>query len=262
MPPTFVMGDPHGHVDVVLGHLRDAGLVDASDGWAGRDARLVWIGDFVDRGPDGIATFDLARRLEREAGAAGGASVAVLGNHDLLLVAASRFPDARTVPGETFGEHHDAAGGHERERATLGADRRSWLTDLPVLRKVGPTLFVHADALGPLGWGRTLDEVNATGRRVLGNGGPGAVDALLHGMAGHGAFRGTAGGAVLRRMLRRFGAARVVHGHTPLQKGGVARPTAPRIYADGRAVNVDGGIYKGGPGFLWEMSPAPDPVPE
>jgi hypothetical protein len=259
MPPTFVMGDPHGHLDVVREHLRNAGLVDASGRWTGGDARLVWIGDFVDRGPDGLGSIDLARRLEWEAGAAGGSSLAVLGNHDLLLVAASRFPGARTAPGETFAEHHDEAGGTAHEREALGHERRAWLVQRPVLLEVGATLFVHADALGPLGWGRSTNEVNATARRVLGSGGPRSVDALLHGMAGHGAFSGPAGSAVLQRYLLRFGAARVVHGHTPLQKDGVARPTAPRVYADGRAVDVDGGIYKGGPGFLWEMTPPPAP---
>ncbi len=56
--------------------------------------------------------------------------------------------------------------------------------------------------------------------------------------------------------LRTFGARRLVHGHTPIGYVGrdlPARITQPWIYADGLCVNVDGGMFLGEPGFLYEL---------
>ena len=255
MPPIFVMGDVHGHVDVALKHLHDAGLLDASARWAGGDAVLVWMGDLVDRGPDGLGAVDLARRLEAEAAAAGGRSVALLGNHDLLLVGASRFPEARLRSGKPFAAHHDAVGGRAVERERLGPARAAWLDRRPAYLRIGGTLVVHADAPGVLGWGRSLEDANRTVATALAAGTAASYEALYLAMAAHHAFEGRAGAARLDLLERRFGAGVVVHGHTPLQKRGIERPTAPDVYQGGRAVNVDGGIYRGGPGFLWELGP-------
>lgn len=256
MADTYVMGDAHGFLDVVRGHLRDAGLIDAADGWSGGDATLVWIGDLVDRGPDGIGVLDLVRRLEREAAAAGGTSVMVLGNHDLLLLGAARYPDATLRNGEQFAEHHDQSGGSRAERDALGNERAEWLARRPVLFRAERTLFLHADVPGNLGWGRSVAEANHTVTTVLQSGGAVAYDRLTEAMGSHHAFEGAAGARLLERYAARFDVDRIVHGHTPLQKFGDARPTRPRLTQGGRVVNVDGGIYKGGPGFLWRMGPA------
>ena len=65
---------------------------------AGRDARLWLVGDLVDRGPDGVGVIELVRRLQRE-----GDVHCLLGNHELLLLAARRFPDVDAGdPGARF----------------------------------------------------------------------------------------------------------------------------------------------------------------
>ena len=259
MPPIFVMGDVHGHVEVVLGHLRDAGLLDSKDRWTGRDAVLVWIGDLVDRGPDGLGAVDLARRLEAEAAAAGGRSVGLLGNHDLLLVGASRFPATCLRSGKTFAEHHDGVGGRAVERNALGSARAAWLDRRPAFLRIERTLFVHADAPGILGWGGSLEDANRTVATALASGGAASYEALYLAMAAHHAFDGRAGAWRLDLLGRRFDVDGIVHGHTPLQKLGIERPLAPHVYQGGRAVNVDGGIYRGGPGFLWELDRVRNP---
>jgi len=86
---TFVVGDVHGHLDVLLRLLRDAGLSDARDRWAGADAHLWLLGDLVDRGPDGIGCIELAMRLEDD-----GVASCLLGNHEPLLLGAWRFGKA------------------------------------------------------------------------------------------------------------------------------------------------------------------------
>ena len=92
------MGDVHGHRDVLVGLLRDAGLLDAAEAWTGADARLWLLGDLADRGPDGIGTIDLVRRLERESG---GAVRCLLGNHEALILAAHRFGRETGIPTAT-----------------------------------------------------------------------------------------------------------------------------------------------------------------
>ncbi|HLG77115.1 MAG TPA: hypothetical protein VKX46_11925, partial [Ktedonobacteraceae bacterium] len=61
-----------------------------------------------------------------------------------------------------------------------------------------------------------------------------------------------------------FGGEQIIHGHTPISLMVNSKPqkvTAPWIYANGRCVNVDGGIYMGGPGFLYQIpTTAPSPA--
>ena len=111
--PLFVVGDVHGHRDVLVALLRDAGLVDSAERWSGGDAVTWLVGDLVDRGPDGIGTIDLVRRLERESD---GALHCLLGNHEALIVAVRRFGDVETsYPGTTFRDVWRLNGGLESD---------------------------------------------------------------------------------------------------------------------------------------------------
>ena len=57
------------------------------------DPPLWVVGDLVDRGPDGVGVIDLLMRLQREAIGAGGRVEAVIGNHDIFLLAVCKFGD-------------------------------------------------------------------------------------------------------------------------------------------------------------------------
>jgi hypothetical protein len=53
------------------------------------------------------------------------------------------------------------------------------------------------------------------------------------------------------QFLRTFGGQRLIHGHTPIRD---TRPViSPLIYANGLCFNVDGGMYLGRSGFLFEL---------
>jgi hypothetical protein len=103
------IGDVHGAYDQFVRILRAAGLVDGRARWAGGRATLVQTGDVVDRGPHSRRVLDLLMRLEREAGRAGGAVHALLGNHEVMRMigqwqdvspgelAAFRTPDSADV---------------------------------------------------------------------------------------------------------------------------------------------------------------------
>ena len=88
---VYMMGDVHGYLDKLTRLLRECGLVDEGLHWRGGVASLWFMGDFFDRGPDGTGVVDLIMRLQREAADAGGCVEALLGNHDILIMAVQQF---------------------------------------------------------------------------------------------------------------------------------------------------------------------------
>src|SRR5437870_4994285 len=82
LQPIYVIGDVHGHLKKLIKLLQDAHLIDEKHAWKAGTATLWFMGDFVDRGPDGIAVLDLVMRLQSEAAAVGGTVASLLGNHE------------------------------------------------------------------------------------------------------------------------------------------------------------------------------------
>jgi len=80
---TIVVGDVHGDCDGLAEVLAHAGLLDAAGRWSGGDARLVQLGDCIDRGPQSDEVLDLLRRLQDDAPATGGEVVRLVGNHEM-----------------------------------------------------------------------------------------------------------------------------------------------------------------------------------
>lgn len=96
------------------------------------DARLVFVGDLVNRGPDSLATLRYVRRLGKRA-------TCLLGNHDLHLLAVAagiRAPGR----GDTLDEILAAP---DRD------DLLDWLRHRPLVHREGGALFVHAGLLPP-----------------------------------------------------------------------------------------------------------------
>lgn len=128
--PTHVVGDLHGHLEVLKRLLRDAGLLSdggrCDNGWCGVGARLLFLGDFFNRGPDGLGCLELFMQLQREATAAGGWVEALVGNHDLLLLAAHRFGEGASTGPDVTGVGDRAcallSGGGYAEYAAVPAE--------------------------------------------------------------------------------------------------------------------------------------------
>jgi bis(5'-nucleosyl)-tetraphosphatase (symmetrical) len=141
---TYAIGDVQGCAATLERLLARCGFSPARD-------RLWLVGDLVNRGPGSLAVLRRVRDLGERA-------VAVLGNHDLhLLARAAGVAAAR--PGDTLDE-------------VLGAPDRdellAWLRARPLLHREGSWVLVHAGLLPA--W--TVDEAAAAAR---------AAEALLRG---------------------------------------------------------------------------------
>jgi hypothetical protein len=247
----WVLGDPQGNLSPVMRVLRENGLVDAKGSWNAASATLVVVGDLVDRGPDGLGVIDCLRRLQAQAPSDGGRVVVLLGNHDILLLAAQRF-------GGAFKADWLESGGVQPDMDGLDDDRVAWLTSLPAMVVEQRTLLMHADAMFYFDYGASLSDVNAAFRRVLVSHDADAWEQLLDRFSEHRTFMDPFGEANLQRYLYAFGADLLIHGHTPVPRMAQIVPetaTSAYVYRGGRCVNVDPGIYLGGPGFVYRATP-------
>ncbi len=245
---VVAVGDVHGDVDALKEVLRLAGLIDEKGKWSGGKAHLVQTGDIPDRGEHTRAAFELLMRLEGEALAAGGRVHALLGNHEAM----NMLGDLRYVsPGElaSFADQSaepDASGsprGLNGHRKAYGLEGRygQWLRRHAAVVRIDDTLFVHG-GVAPSVPGKTLAELNRWVRQDLFPGNPpgGAKDPQ-----GPLWFRGYAMGAeegagqAFDKVLQRFGAKRMVMGHTTDRDGKV------RTRFGGKAVFIDTGLSTG-----------------
>lgn len=255
--PTFVIGDVHGQYEKFVRVLRDGELITGDLRWSGADSALWLIGDLVDRGPDGIKVIDLAMRLQREAAAAGGSAKTLIGNHDILLLAAFHFGDwPRKRRTESFAAIWERNGGNLEDLALLDGPQVAWLSNLPAMTHCGPYLLTHGDTMLYTRYGGSEAEVNESFRHILQTMDPVAWYRLLSEFGEHRVFTSTTGPRRAQEFLDQFGGERIVHGHTPVSRitGEEADAvTAPLIYADGLCIDVDGGMYLGGPGFVYRL---------
>lgn len=251
--PAYVIGDVHGHRAALVDALCAAGLVDEDATWCGGTTRVWFLGDFFDRGPDGVAVVDLVMALGEQAEEAGGSVRALLGNHEVLSLGMHRF-GATEVPSDfgprSFERSWRLNGGQQQDQDALTEEHVAWLAGLPVLARVDDYLLMHSDTTEYLGWGDTLADINAAVGAVLAGDDIEAWWDCWRRMTTRYAFRGPDGGRIADEMLELFGGSRIVHGHSVIaDQLGVPPPLieGPVLYADGKVLGIDGGVFVGGP---------------
>lgn len=247
---VYIVGDVHGHLIKLIDLLMSAELIDQDRRWIGGDSQLWFMGDFFDRGPHGIGVVELIMRLQNQAEEAGGQVRALLGNHEIMFLSAHRFPLARK-----FRMSWKRNGGQDTDMDMVTSRQIAWLRSLPALALVESRLLMHADALLYFEYGVSISEVNETFGELLRDDKPHEWEQLLDDFSERMAFSGSARGAAnADRYLDTFGGEQIVHGHTPIQYVTEALiPQAPYIYANRLCVNVDGGMYLGGSGFVYRL---------
>ncbi len=254
--PAYVIGDIHGQMKKLVHLLQQAHLIDEQLSWRGEQAVLWFLGDFVDRGPDGIGVIDLVMRLEKEAEATGGQVLSLLGNHEMLILGAYRFGRRSTGLGSNFISRWKRNGGIKKDIASLHQPHLEWLANLPPMATFKNKLLMHADASFYVKYGRSVSEVNENVKKLLKHSDALAWEELLEDFARRGVFlSGNEGADYARRYLDIFGGEQIIHGHTPINliRGCQAKKvTEAFVYANERCVNVDGGMFLGGPGFVYK----------
>lgn len=211
----YAIGDIHGHLD----KLRAAhDLVEADRAREGTGtARLVHVGDLVDRGPDSAGVVGYLADLTRVDPRA----VVLKGNHDamfleFLTTRPARWSDSRylhpnvggRVTLSSYGLPADGAPRalHDGAAEAIPADHRAFLDALPLRHVEGGCLFVHA-GIQP---GVPLAEQTAADLMWI-------RDAFLYDTRDHGSL--------------------VVHGHTPV----------PAVEHHGNRLAIDTGAGWDGP---------------
>jgi len=250
-PRVVAIGDLHGDLAATRAVLRLAGAIDDADHWVGGTLIVVQTGDILDRGDDEQAILDLLERLEREAEAAGGALIWLLGNHELMNAAG----DFRYVTPGGFADFADAPGvdparapitlGPARPRAAAffpGGSYARILSGQRVVVIVGGTVLSHAGVLPERA--HDLYAINKAAHCWLAGAGeqPAVVDDQ-NGPAWTRAYgRDPVDCATLGQALDALGARRMVVGHTP-------QPAGISSACDGRLWRIDVGLaaHYGGP---------------
>lgn len=142
-----IIGDIHGQADKLESLLYRMGYRDSAGCWRHPDRQAIFVGDFIDRGPEQMRTVNLARRMV-EAGSA----LAVMGNHELNAIA-WHTPDARQ-PGEYLRPHQSRNGKNRKQHAAFLAEVEQdvglyrstidWFLTLPLWLDLPGLRVVHA----------------------------------------------------------------------------------------------------------------------
>jgi serine/threonine protein phosphatase 1 len=133
-PLTFAVGDIHGRLDKL------ERVVEACEAHArGRPARFVFLGDYIDRGPDsrGVVEFLLRRQQARP-----DAVVCLRGNHEQLALDA--HADERAMPDWLRNSAADTLRSYWRSGGRISPTHLVWLAALPLCHDDGLRFFVHA----------------------------------------------------------------------------------------------------------------------
>jgi hypothetical protein len=128
-----IVGDIHGHVEKLRRLLTKLGYA-VNDGVYRHPARkVIFVGDFIDRGPDIRATLELVRPMIDS-----GAAFGILGNHEFNALRFQDTGDPRLAAGlrNTLQEFADEP---EEWDAWL-----AWFRQLPLFLEVGGLRVVHA----------------------------------------------------------------------------------------------------------------------
>lgn len=138
MPLTYAIGDVHGRRD-----LLEALLTAIGEDAAGRDARIVFLGDIIDRGPESRQCLDLViRTLEACPG-----SRLILGNHEEFMLT---FLDAATPEDRQAAARRWLHNGGTETLYSYGFAKTDALDE--IASELGAGFPTHIAALRDAGW--------------------------------------------------------------------------------------------------------------
>jgi hypothetical protein len=143
-----IIGDIHGHAGKLEGLLRKLGYGETGGAWRHPGRQAIFVGDFIDRGPQQLQTVDRVRRMIDA-----GSALAIMGNHEFNAIA-WHTPDPKN-PGDFLRTHSGDEGrknlhqhskflSEVESRAGLHADLIEWFLTLPLWLDLPGLRVVHA----------------------------------------------------------------------------------------------------------------------
>lgn len=161
MPGYDIIGDIHGHADALEALLHRLGYRNRNGAWRQVGREVVFLGDFIDRGPRQIDAVTIARRMVDA-----GSAHAISGNHESNAVGfASRGPDGKWLRIRGSNNTHQ----HKAFLEAVGCDSPlhrelvDWFKTLPLWLEIpGVLRAVHAcwDGSAMAALAPHLDECN------------------------------------------------------------------------------------------------------
>ncbi|WP_018403509.1 metallophosphoesterase [Marinobacter gelidimuriae] len=139
-----LIGDIHGYATELKALLAKMDYQEIDGVWQHPERRVIFLGDFVDRGPEQVETVNIAHNMVKNKKA-----LAVMGNHEFNAVAWAT-PDPK-YPGEFLRSHDDK--NQDQHQAFLdqvgeGSDLHKsmirWFKTLPVYLDLPELRVVHA----------------------------------------------------------------------------------------------------------------------
>lgn len=143
-----IIGDIHGHASALEALLHDLGYRNTAGAWRHKDRQALFLGDFIDRGPQQLETVTLVRGMVDA-----GTAQAVMGNHEFNAIA--WFTPDPECPGEYLRKHHSEKYGdknrkqHQKfltavEGTPLHEEVVKWFLTLPICLDLPDLRLIHA----------------------------------------------------------------------------------------------------------------------
>lgn len=142
-----IIGDIHGQADKLEALLTRMGYRKTSGHWQHVSRQAIFVGDFIDRGPDQLRTVNIARRMVEH-----GAALAIMGNHEFNAIA-WHTPNARR-PSEYLRPHQSTNDKNRKQHAAFLAEVEhdawlhqeiiDWFLTLPLWLDLPELRVVHA----------------------------------------------------------------------------------------------------------------------
>ena len=144
MGPQYydIIGDVHGHATLLKKLLKTMGYVKYDGTWKHPDRTAIFIGDFINRGPEIRETIQIVRQMTES-----GTALTILGNHEYSAI----LYHIKDSAGMYLSRH--IAGNRNQIQSTLTAftgfipewkDHLKWLRTLPFFLDLGSLRVIHA----------------------------------------------------------------------------------------------------------------------
>ena len=139
-----IVGDVHGHASRLESLLRKLGYEHDGYSWKHDSRRVLFVGDFIDRGPEQIETYKLVRAMVDH-----GSALAVMGNHEFNAVCYAT-PDPRDITNRLRPHTEKHMSQHAEfirqvgEGTSLHQEMINWFKTLPLYLDLDELRVIHA----------------------------------------------------------------------------------------------------------------------